>query len=70
MVEVPAFTPVTTPAPLIVAIVVVTLLHTPPPVASVSVVVAPWHTLAGPRITATDGSTVTTILTVQPVGSV
>ena len=51
MVTVPALTPVTMPveAPT-VAVPVAVLLHVPPPVASVSVILDPAHTLVGPEI--------------------
>ena len=43
----PALTPVTLPAdPSIMLLLVV--LHVPPVTASVAVIVAPWHTVAGP----------------------
>ena len=46
----PAETPVTTPVTLTVAIVVLPEVQVPPGVASVKVIVAPEHTLAGPDI--------------------
>src|SRR5207248_2544157 len=46
--DVPALTPVTTPPAVIVATLVVTLLHVPPPVASVSVIVEPVQTVNAP----------------------
>ena len=51
MVAVPADTPLTTPL-LTVAVAGVLLLHVPPVVASVSVVVAAVHTLVEPVILA------------------
>ena len=51
MVTVPAVTPVTTPEPdPTVAMVISLLLHTPPEVASLNVVVRPGHTLVVPVI--------------------
>ena len=50
MVAVPADMPVTNPVEVMVAIVVLLLLQTPPMVASLSVVVDPTHTLAMPVI--------------------
>ena len=59
--DVPPVTPVTTPVvEPIVAIVVVPLVHVPPVVASVNVVVSPWQTLAVPDIPAGLAFTVTT----------
>src|SRR5436305_483069 len=51
---------VTTPVPLIVATVVVTLLHTPPAVASDKVIVKPSHMGALPVMAAGNVVTVTT----------
>ena len=56
MVVVPEATPVTTPEALTVAADVLLLLHTPPPVASLSVVVALAHTVVVPVIEPADGS--------------
>ena len=69
--ELPVTTPDTVP-PLTVAMPVLPLLHTPPVVASVNVVVAPWHTLAVPPIdgTAGNGLTVTIAVTEQPKADV
>lgn len=58
MTEVPTAVPDTTP-PDIVATAGVPLLHVPPAVASVSVVVLPIQTLAEPAIAAGIGFTVT-----------
>ena len=70
MVDVPPATPVTTPVPTpMVATPVVPLFHVPPPAASASVVVLPWHTLSVPVI-ADIGFTVTIALVVQPAGVV
>ena len=56
---------VTVPSVPTVATVVVVLLHVPPPVASVSAVVAPWHTLAMPVIATGCVFTVTTVVAKQ-----
>ena len=67
MVTVPAATPVTTPFDEpIVAIVISLLLHVPPTVASVSVVVRPIQALIVPPITE-NAVTVTTVVTLHPV---
>ena len=50
MVEVPATAPLTMPDVPMVATVVLLLLHTPPDVASLNVVVEPTHTVAVPVI--------------------
>ncbi len=50
MFDVPAATPLTTPAAEIVAIAGAPLIHVPPGVALLSVVVLPSHTLAVPVI--------------------
>jgi hypothetical protein len=52
IVSVPAELPVTTPEPLTVANAGLLLLHEPPVVASVNVVVKPAHTLVTPVIAA------------------
>ena len=70
MTEVPAVTPVTTPPAVMVATAGVALLHVPPAVALLSVVVEPTHTLVTPVITAGSGLTVTVVVTAQPVGKV
>ena len=59
---VPAVTPVTTPEELIVATEVLLLVHVPPPVASPSEVVRPWHTVNAPVIAAGLGLIVTVTL--------
>jgi hypothetical protein len=51
------------------AIVVGEQLHTPPPVASLKVVVLPAQTLATPVIAAGNGFTVTTVVLVQPTAT-
>ena len=59
MIAVPPDMPVTTPEPLpTVAIVVLLLVHVPPPVASLNVVVKPTHTDVIPVIVAGRGFTV------------
>jgi hypothetical protein len=62
-VVVPAATPVTTPvvASAIVAALVLVLLHVPPEVVLVRVVVADAHTVAVPDITPSDGAFSTVI---------
>ncbi len=71
MVVVPAATPVAVPdVEPIVAIPVLELLHTPPEVASVSVVVLPTVTLSVPDIAAGFGLTVMVVATLQPVDNV
>ena len=50
-----------------VAIAVLLLLHTPPEVASVSVVVRPTHTFVVPPIAAGFGLTVKLVTAKQPV---
>jgi len=55
----PAITPVITPNVLMVAIAGELLLHVPPPVALVNVVVNPGQTLEAPLIAATVGAAVT-----------
>ena len=54
---VPGDTPVTTPPPLTVAIPVAPLLHVPPIVASLSVVVSPTHIVKVPLIGSGNGFT-------------
>ena len=67
----PAATPVTRPEPEpIVAIDTSLLLHVPPLVASVSVVVAPSQTLSVPPIVAGSGLMVTNVVLRHDVGSV
>ena len=67
----PAAIPLTTPVPEpTVASDVLLLLHVPPVVASLKVVVEPIHTLATPVIDAGFGLTVTPNTAVQPAGSV
>jgi hypothetical protein len=70
MTEVPTDTPVTSPEELIVATAGVELLHVPPAVTSLSVVVDPWQTEEVPAIAAGKGLTVTVLVIKQPVGIV
>jgi hypothetical protein len=73
MVVVPATSPVTIPVPVdapepTVATVVLLLVHKPPPVPLLSVVVTPLlHTVKVPVITPGNGLTVTTVVALQPV---
>jgi len=69
IVAIPAVPPVTTPAPLIVATEVGVLLHTPPVVASLSVIVVPLHNDVAPMMPAAPAFTVTVAVTVQPLPS-
>lgn len=50
----------------IVAIVVGLMLHVPPVVEVLTVIVEPAHTLVGPTIGAAADTTVTTIVTLHP----
>lgn len=63
----PDTTPVDAPA---VATLPSPELHVPPPVASLSVVVAPGHTLNVPVMAAGTGLTVTVVVVKQPVGRI
>jgi hypothetical protein len=67
MMLVPAETPDTTPVDETVATDVEPLVHAPPDVASVRLVVLPAQTLAVPVMAAGDALTVTTVVTWQPV---
>ena len=69
MVAVPEVMPVTTPVedPM-VATPVALLLHVPPEVVLVNVVVKPTHTLVVPAIAAGFGLTVKLVTAIQPVG--
>lgn len=60
----PAATPRTTPLPLTVATVVVLLLHVPPPIELLSVVLAPGHTVNVPVIDGTEGILMTVTVAV------
>lgn len=67
----PGDTPYTTPPIAVtVATPIAALLHVPGVVASVSVVVCPWHTCSVPDIGAGIEFTVTTAVTLHPVPSV
>ena len=74
MVAVPPETPVTSPVVLTVATAVALLLHVPPPVVLVSVILLPAHTDEGPEIALTEGLTLTVTervaVAVQPVPTV
>ena len=71
MVAVPAVTPVTKPVDdPTVAIVVEPLLHVPPPVASLSVVVVAIHTCVVPVIEGGSAFTVTVAIAWQPLAIV
>ena len=69
MMAVPDITPVTIPVLPTEAVPEALLLHVPPPVRSVSVVVRPMHTVSGPVIPDGPGLTVTTAEAIQPVAS-
>ena len=65
---VPAVTPYTEPVvEPTVPTAVLLLLHVPPAVPSVNVVVKPTHTVIVPVITPGNGFTVTTAVMIQPV---
>ena len=67
----PYDTPVTTPVDEpIVAMPVLPLVHVPPLVASLMLVVKPAHTVAVPVMDEGSGLTVTTTVEIQPVVSV
>ena len=71
IVAVPAKTPVTKPLPEpTVATVVVPLLHVPPVVASLKLVVKPAQTFKVPVIAEGNGLTVKIAVVIQPVGKV
>ena len=65
--SVPAEIPVTTPVPDTVEIAILLLIHVTPGVASVSVNIAPAHTLPLPLIAAGELFTVTVAVTVHPL---
>ena len=68
MVTTPSVMPVTVPVEdPIVATAVLLLLHTPPLVALVNVVVKPMHTFVVPPIAAGFGLTVKLVTAIQPV---
>lgn len=66
MVVVPAATPVTVPAALMVAAAGLLLLHTPPAAASVRVLEEPGHTIVAPLMVPADGTPVTVTTAVAP----
>lgn len=70
MFAVPAATPVTIPVDPTVATNELLLLHAPPVVVSVSVVLSPAQTLAVPPMAAGKLFTVTTVVVAQPSGNV
>jgi hypothetical protein len=71
MAVLPPAMPVATPVrPVIVAIAVLSLLHPPPLMASLSVTALPWHTVLAPVIAAGKDSTVSGVVTLQPEGLV
>ena len=69
MVAVPAVPPVTTPVVEFTVADVELLLHVPPAVASVSVIVAPTHTAVGPVMAVGAGVIVMVLVARQPVPS-
>ena len=66
----PAATPVTTPPAVMVATAGVALLHVPPAVALLKVVVEPAQTVVIPAMATGNGFTVTVAVTRQPLGKV
>jgi hypothetical protein len=71
MLAVPGLTPVTRPVVIpTVAIPVLPLLHVPPVVALLSVVVCPTQTTGLPELVASAAFTVSTAVRVQPVPAV
>ena len=64
---VPDATPVTSPPDVTDAIPGALVLHVPPEVASVKVVLLPAHTTGLPAIAAGDAVTVISLVTVQPL---
>ena len=71
MIAFPAVPPVITPVVnIILAVAVALLLHEPPAVASVSVLLRPEHTFSEPMMVAGNGFTVTTSVAMHPVGKV
>jgi hypothetical protein len=65
--DTPITTPVVDPTDAIAALL---LLHVPPGVAELSVVVLPWHIVSTPVIFAGIGNTVKVIVAIQPPGVV
>jgi hypothetical protein len=70
MIAVPVVTPVTKPVDVPRATLVLPVLHTPPPVASVSVTAFPMHTVLLPVTGDGPAFTVIIFVAAQPVGSV
>jgi hypothetical protein len=70
IVDVPGSTPVTTPVTGFTEALPLLLLHRPPGVALLKVVVEPTHTLVPPVITAGSAFTVTVEIVLHPVESV
>ena len=68
IVVVPAATPVTTPVVDPIFTLALLLLHVPPMLPSVSVIVKPTHTVDGPSIVDGYGLTVTVVVTIHPDG--
>ena len=66
----PVAVPVTTPVPDTEATAVLLLLHVPSGVASLKLVVRPWHTESVPNIAPGSGFTVTIAVMIQLVGNV
>ena len=67
---VPADTPVTIPIELTVAVDILLLLHAPPPMLSLNVIIAPVHTMPGPEMADGNGFIVTPFVALQPAGKV
>ena len=67
IVVVPTVPPFTIPVADPIVALVLLLVHVPPPVASLNVVVSPKHTLRSPSIAVGTGFTVTTAVALQPV---
>ena len=67
-VTVPVLMPVTMPVALSTVAPMLVLLHVPPVLASVSVVVRPAHTVGVPPIVGGVGLMVTSVVIAQPVG--
>lgn len=67
---VPLFTVLTNPVPDPIVILVLAVLHNPPGVTSVSVIVDPMQTLAGPPIAAGTGFTVIVVIVAHPVAGI
>lgn len=65
--DVPGVNPITTPVVLVVAIVALPLLHTPPVLRSYRPIVAPAHSENVPTMAEGNGFVVTIVLILQPV---